>query len=107
MHDFPALNENLEPMLALMIRDRRLRRVSNANMHLRAAVLRRTARVLVPAELALDGGRKKSRRGFRGLASTDKGMMETGMAHFGNLRMTATITSRIAPPVSPPAWRLS
>ncbi len=47
VHDFSALNENLEQMLALLAVIDDYVGVSNANMHLRAAV-GRTARVLVP-----------------------------------------------------------
>ena len=48
VHDFSVLNENLEQMLALLAVIDDYVGVSNANMHLRAAV-GRTARVLVPA----------------------------------------------------------
>ena len=48
VHDFSVLNENLEQMLALLVVIDDYVGVSNANMHLRAAV-GRTARVLVPA----------------------------------------------------------
>lgn len=48
MHDFSALNEELESMLALLSVIDEYVGVSNTNMHLRAAV-GKTARVLVPA----------------------------------------------------------
>ena len=48
MHDFTALNEDLEGMLALLAVLDDYVGVSNTNMHLRAAV-GKTARVLVPA----------------------------------------------------------
>ena len=48
VHDFSALNENLEQMLALMAVIDDYVGVSNANMHLRAGA-GKTARVLVPS----------------------------------------------------------
>jgi tetratricopeptide (TPR) repeat protein len=48
IHDFAALNDDLEEMLALLALIDEYVGVSNTNMHLRAAV-GRTARVLVPA----------------------------------------------------------
>ncbi|MEN3352510.1 MAG: hypothetical protein V7640_668 [Betaproteobacteria bacterium] len=48
VHDFTALNDDLEDMIALLALIDEYIGVSNTNMHLRAAVSR-TARVLVPA----------------------------------------------------------
>lgn len=69
LHDFTALNEDLEGMLALLALIDDYVGVSNTNMHLRAGA-GRTARVLVPcpAEWRWMNGRRES-PWFRGFAT--------------------------------------